>query len=279
MSQIIKPSTGGGGQPSNPNISYEHLGYDANGLGTQITSGGGANTKGAWTSLGVLSSDICEFDLIVAAANSSGSRVVCDVGIGPNSGAVTTIVPDLYEVTSQVGTTHAPESVPIPLKLAAGQEVWARIAAQGSGQTQLVSLRGIVADPSLPPGFDNCAVIHGNGANVRAGSISVPSDSATYTELVASSARSYGAVLCSVGQTTTTGSNMALGIRWGIGASGSETDFLRTSVYANTSNPILKTGGVRRLVRKSFASGIRFAVRATSANTTETFYAGLHGFY
>lgn len=279
MSQLIYFGGAGGSQPANPDISYTYLGYDANGLGTQITSGGGANTKGAWTSLGVLSSDICEFDLIVAAATSAGARVVCDVGIGPNSGAVTTIVPDLYEVTSQVGTTHAPESVTIPLKLAAGQEVWARIAAQGSGQTQLVSLRGIVADPSLPPGFDNCAVIHGNGANVRAGSISVPSDSATYTELVASSARSYGAVLCSVGQTTTTGANMALGIRWGIGASGSETDFLRTSVYANASNPILKTGGDRRLVRKSFASGIRFAVRATSATTTETLYTGLHGFY
>lgn len=279
MSQLIYFGGAGGSQPANPDISYTYLGYDANGLGTQITSGGGANTKGAWTSLGVLSSDICEFDLIVAAANASGSRVVCDVGIGPNSGAVTTIVPDLYEVTSQVGATHAPESVTIPLKLAAGQEVWARIAAQASGQTQLVSLRGIVADPSLPPGFDNCAVIHGNGANVRAGSISVPSNSATYTELVASSARSYGAVLCSVGQTTTTGSNMALGIRWGVGASGSETDFLRTSVYANAANPILKTGGDRRLVRKSFPGGTRFAVRATSATTAETLYAGLHGFY
>lgn len=280
MSQLIYFGGAGGSQPANPNISYVHLGLDANGLGTQLTSGGGANVKGSWVSLGVLANDLCEFDLIVAAANSSGSRVVCDVGIGPNSGAVTTIVPDLYEVTSQVGTTHAPESVTIPLKLAAGQEVWARIAAQASGQTQLVSLRGTIADPSLPPGFNSCEIIHGNGANVRAGSISVPSNSAVnYTELMSSSARAYGAVLCSVGQTATTASNMAVGLRWGTGISGSEVDFLRTGIYGSSANPILKTGGDRRLVRKSFPSGTRFAVRATSATTTETLYAGLHGFY
>jgi len=271
---------GGGAQPANPNISYAHLGLDSNGLGTTVSSGGAANAKGAWTSLGVLANNLCEFELVFTAANSSGVRAVCDVGIGPNSGAVTTIVPDIYVVTSQTGTTHGPEIVTLPLKIASGSEVWVRIAAQASGQSQLVSLRGTIADPSLPPGFNSCEIIHGNGANVRAGSISVPSNSATtYTELMGSSARAYGAVLCSVGQTATTASNMAVGLRWGTGVAGSEVDFLRTGIYGNSANPILKTGGDRRLVRKSFPSGTRFAVRGTSATTTETLYAGLHGFY
>lgn len=274
--EIIRTSLA---QPPNPNISYEHLGLDANGFGAQLTSGGGANVKGSWYSLGVLANDLCEFDLVFTASNNSGTRVVCDIGIGPNSGAVTTIVPDLYVITSQTGTTHAPETIPLPLKIAAGSEVWARIAAQTSGQTQLISLRGTIASASLAPGFNSCEVIHGNGANVRAGSISVPSNSAsTYTELMSSSARAYGAVLCSVGQTTTA-SNMAVGLRWGTGVAGLEVDFLRTGIYGNASNPILKTGGDRRLVRKSFPSNTRFAVRATSTTTTETLYAGLHGFY
>ena len=50
----------GGGQPKNPDVVYEYLGFETNGagVGTNVTSGGSAFAKGAWVSLGVPSADL-----------------------------------------------------------------------------------------------------------------------------------------------------------------------------------------------------------------------------
>lgn len=277
--EIIRTSLA---QPPNPNVTHEALGFFTDVVGTKINAGASNNAKGPWVSLGIPSANMCEFDLIVSNSGGSGNRCHVDIGVGPNSGAVTVIAPDIYVVTSVIGSTHVVDTVTLPLKLAAGVEVWARMSSQASGTsiTQFVSLLATVAHPSIPPGFDNCGVIHGNQANSRVGSISIPMTN-TWTSLQDPTARAYGAVLCSVGQSSTTNTTMEMNFDWGAGPTGggSEVVFFRCRATGTAGNPIFKTGGTRRLARKSFAAGIRFSVRAVSTAAGETACAGLHGFW
>lgn len=264
-------------QPANPNISYEQLGWANDGAGTLLTADGAAFAKGAWVSLGTVADDWCGFDLIMGAQSGSGQRSHIDIGVGA-AGSQAAIISDVYSSTNPVGTTMAPAHAEVPLQIAAGTELWARMSSQTGGATQKVSVRGVLADPSLPPGFASCATLVENAAAGYAGPTNVTMDAAW--ALLHTTAREYGALLMSPGQGASSGAAQEIAILLGLGDAGSEAEFYRLKAQTVNSNPMLKTAGDRLLIQRNIASGAKISAACVAANTAgNPIRIGLHGFY
>lgn len=277
MSQLIYFGGAGGSQPANPDIDYEFLGWGADGSGTLATASASSFTKGAWVSLGVTTDDWCGFDLIMGAQGGSGLRMHIDIGAGA-SGSQAAIISNVYSSTHPVGTTMAPAHAEVPLQVAAGTELWARVSAQNGGATQKIALRGIVASAALPPGFTACTTLVEAASTGYAGPTNIAMDG-TWA-LLHTTARDYGAILMSPSVGTTTLATQEIAVTLGLGEAGSEVEFYRLRVQTVNANPPLKTAGDRLLIERSIPSGAKISASCLAANTAgNPIRLGLHGFY
>jgi hypothetical protein len=107
--------------------------------GTVITASATSNTLGSWTSLGTLSTDIAGFllapDASIWSNNAANTyyshwNFLINIGIGPSSGSVTTILPNLQVVNDQplsYGFKADPDVLGyFPMQIPSGTQFWAQ---------------------------------------------------------------------------------------------------------------------------------------------------------
>lgn len=132
--------------------------------GTAVSAPATANTKGSWASLGTCPFHARGFWLDYYNAAGSGVYVLMDLGVGA-SGAQVVLVPNLaFTRHSQVSAVTAY----IPLKVARGEELWARIQSSAvTAQTVRASVVWDAWHPTLDAGLGQCEAYNVNTATSR----------------------------------------------------------------------------------------------------------------
>lgn len=268
------------GAVSNPNRALEFQGFGTSGDATTLTTGG-SNVKGSWVSVGsATSSNWSGFSIHFGPASSAAGLFVVDVSF---DGGTTTVIPNLIVIPGN-STQSWGRTAMLPLKVPSGTTISMRCQGATGGTSVYAAVVGYVADSGSAPGFDNCeAVAAADLTNTRAGTVDVASsDSAspTYTELVASTSRTYGALL--FGASTNT-SNPATAQRatfmLATGAASSETVLGQMLVGVTASTAAGVTRAVSDVIQKEVASGTRLSGRVLVATTGDSFRFGVLGFY
>lgn len=264
----------GSGAATNPDHTIQRLGLQSTGAGVSFTAGSGS--KGSYGAIGTTGAAISGFWLYGGNISSGTHRVLVDLF---TDGSGTTVkVPNIAFFPG--GSRW--HWVYIPLAVAGTTEIGAKVQGTTNVTFQLY-IRAVTAHSSLAPGFANAeAIVAADTTNTRPASntINATTSDTTWTELVASTSRAYGAILAQA-QTTATpnpggvGGNMALAT----GAASSEVIISDTPVRINTSNPQLDP--FLSLAQKSVASGTRLSGRilASNAGAPDPFCMGAIGFY
>lgn len=271
MSQIILPPSGGG-SPVNPDNTVEALGYGATGAGTTVTSGG-TNTKGSPAAIGTV-------------GGTSWAGLYLDVGMGSNSGArylldlsfdnaSTWAVQNLF---LQPGTSGAYTRIFLPLNVASGAQVAARVQSSVASATLSIAVKGLLRNADSLPLFSTVTALSVDSANTRPSTVDVGLAN-TFVELISSTAAGYGALLAVVADNgtlpaTSQGASFAIGL----GGSGSEAEIDRWGVQISTANPAIRTGASPVLM-KTIPSGSRLSARGLAATPgSDAFRVALYGF-
>jgi hypothetical protein len=283
--RIVVPSAPGG-SPTNVNTTYETVGVflsgpDA-GEGTTVT-GGAANTKGAaWEQLtAATTSDWAGFMVLVSAANSSGNRFLVDIATGALA-AETVIIPNFFAFPSSVGAGMS--WAYFPLNVPAGTRISAKLQANGSGGNAQVSIVGEVRTANHPPLWNNCELLAAAWTTTTYPSAttitSVSAGNTGWTEVVASTARTYGAMVANMGPATGLNPTVARSLiyRLATGAAASEVAFYALPSGTIASNPYTGRPPLRPIF-KSIPSGTRVSAEVISQTTEAAFSPQVYGCY
>lgn len=271
-------ASGGSFTPVNPNGSRERFGSDGAGGGTQVTTGAIGN-KGSWAQLsagganGVTTLDYAGFRIWLQKPGSSGSRVLLDIGTGPNSGAVTPIIGNIW-ASILTGDIF---SVELPLNIASGSKIWVRIQSTAGNTIWQVHGQGVgrtsdhyplfnTADLLVGPAYTNTAVTNTVPTSVDV--TSVTSAGTGWTTMLDPTTQAYGAFVLGVGIRSSTAAPAAdwAVVRLGYGAAGSEVWLGTTPFIAASSGATVHDIGLYP-VFKSLPSGTRIVTEIVSASS------------
>lgn len=258
-------STFGTGAATNPNVSYEAIGFGTDAAGTTVTANASANTKGnksaslssstasAWTGL----------IFFASSPNSASLRWLFDISFDNGS---TWAVQNLYAANATAAQTLI--TATIPIQVAAGSNVVVRAQCSTGSSTVKVAIVGIVGGTNGAPGFTTFTSLTADTTTTRPGATNVPLDNGsgtTWTELVTSTAATYGALMAVVdGNGTAFGTAQTGAVLLATGASSSEVEFFRWFVGMNTTTVTVSRGS-SSLITKSIASGSRLSARIIGA--------------
>jgi hypothetical protein len=251
---------------ANQDTDYELIGFGS-GAGTNINSGGTNHSKGSYVQLaaggtaGVTVNDVAGLYLYIFVSSSGGVRFLVDISINGGSSALVT---DLY---AQPGTNTPGAGVPIylPLNIPAGSDVQIRTQASTNNTTCNFAIIGVKRSAQSRPCFGNCEhIIAPDTTNTRPSGTNVPLSNA-WTQLNASTSRSYGALLGVMGDNgTNPATAQPISGAIGVGASSAEVEIGRWMATQLTTAPNL-VRGYSPLFEKAVASGSRISARAYGA--------------
>lgn len=276
MSQLIYFGGAGGGSPLNEDTDYEFVAFGVQDQGgVSLGSAGVTNTKGTPVQLTAATADEwAGFDLLVF--DNSNVRSLIDISISGNSFA-TPAVPNLYMRPSAAGAGSGRAEVYIPLKVPAASDIYARIQNPSTGVWTPVAIRGRKRSAKSPPCFDVMEALV-SGSTTHAGATVSMTNSVVWTEIVASTSQTYGALLTILGEESSITANKKGGLRLAVGPSGSEVEFWRQTWRAATGNPLIRSDGYR-LIEKTIPAGSRIsACVITETPNSDTASVGLWGF-
>jgi len=269
MSGFIPFATGATPQARNPQRTYEKLLTASEAL--QLTGSGTANNIGTYQSLNTPSNNLSGIILTVGSVSVNSARYQINL----RAGGSTIIVPDLHFQL----TTTAYIKVRIPIKIAASTTLDIGVRSSASSGTCRVHAEGIIANSLDSPGFDNMEAVSVATGSTRPHATDIPNTD-TWTDLIASTAHTYGAMLFSVGDN---GSAPATGYRDEIAIglwNGSSYDEIFTDyVNAQTSSPYVH-GGNLALYEGNIPSGSKIGVKLNTASAnSDNLRVGSYGFY
>lgn len=199
--------------------------------GTLLTSGA-AHTAGSWTQIHAGLTYGCDYLIVrINAVETSGDvitattlNVYIDIGIGPDSSNVTTIIEKLGASQSQgLGTLYF-----IPVRFPPDTPIWARhqnTAASAKAGIQ-VSWFGGNMNPGCFPSFSGMVALGATTASTTGTAITPNGAGAegSWTQIVASTAADYGGVMASplfnVDTSLTSGLHDTVDV--GVGSAGNE---------------------------------------------------------
>lgn len=260
MSQWISFVSSGGGSIANLDTTYEMIGFDT-GAGSTVTTGAGTNTKGTYVQLSAATANNWSgFYVTYSSAGAASQRFLADVSF---DGGTTANVPNLYlEPGSPLYGLSGP--IYIPMLVSAGSDVRVRVQCGSTGGNLRVAIIGVVRTSQSRPCFTTCVNINAaDTAGTRAGSIDIPLTNA-WTEVAASTANTYGAIMTVFGSSTVMATAQAVGLAMGTGAAASEVERMRVLGGTGTSSPNLR-GGSFPLLESSISSGTRLSARGFAA--------------
>lgn len=235
--------------------------------GTTITASGTANSKGSWTSLGTPSFQYEAFDFVVA--QTAASDKIIDIGINDGSGNWHVIVADLQFYGRKSADLMYGYGLPVRLK--SGQQVGVRCAASTASHVLNVALTGYSRGDNGGAGYSRMVRIDtpGTSRGVAVDAGATASTKGAWTQLIASTAQHYDALMVMVGQnadTTRTATATAL-LDVGLGASSSEFVLIPNIFMRWTTTldgPLLKYGPCPVQV----PAGVRLAARLACTDAT-----------
>lgn len=200
--------------------------------GTLITSGGTAHTYGTWTQVHAGLTYGCDItQVVINAVETSGDIIAAttlncyiDIGIGPNSGAVTTIIEKLGGSQAQgLGVVYF-----LPIRFPPDTPIWARhqntqISAKAGVQ---ISFQGGNMNPGSFPSFGGMVALGATTASTSGTAITPNGAGAegAWAQIVASTTSEYGGLMASplFNVDTTLTSLLITTIDVGVGGSGAE---------------------------------------------------------
>lgn len=267
---------GAGGSPLNEDTDYEFVAFGVQDQGgVSLGSAGVTNTKGTPVQVtAATADDWAGFDLIVFS--NLNVRSLIDISISGNSFA-TPAVPNLYMRPSAGGAGDGRCEAYIPLNVPAASDIYARIQNPSTGVNTPVAIRGRKRSAKSPPCFDVMEALV-SGSTTHAGATVSMTNSVVWTEIVASTSQTYGALLTILGEESSITANKKGGLRLAVGSSGSEVEFWRQTWRAATGNPLIRSDGYR-LIEKTIPAGSRIsACVITDMPNSDTASVGLWGF-
>lgn len=261
--------------PTNPNYTLEVGGISSSGVLTSFTSGA-ANTAGSYgTLIASTAAAWAGFFLIPGSAATSTTRFMINIRIGGS----TVILPDFYVRPA----TSVIDEIFIPLQVPVGSLVEANVRCSSATTAMGLGIQGIPASGAPFLGFTQATALNADTTNTRPSATDVPFASAApspFTQLVASTAAQYGALLAVLdGNATSPATTQDIFGVLATGASGSETQFAgripgRSSISSAT---VARTP--HHLFERVVASGSRLS-GTILCNTpgTDNGRIGLYGF-
>jgi hypothetical protein len=251
--------------------------------GTTITNVGTANTLTAWNSLGATPA-FGSYGLILnlngLGASTINSCAMVELGIGPNSGAVTTIAEKLF--CSQAGATGSGTGMlggrtwVLPLFIPPNTTLWARYQTRSTSRplNVHVSYQG-----GHGAGLPVCQQIVALGASpaTTVGTTVVPGATGAegaWTQIVASTAINYMGFLVAGSLDNTVMTNVGYCMDIGVGAAASEVS-IGENVHWWAGNTSEWTVGYSFPVFARVRAGQRLVVRASCNGTPDTTFSAI----
>jgi len=265
---------------TNPNITYETLGWDTGTADAQtVTASGSVNTKGSYSSIGTTASAWAAFWLRVLTSSSSGARFLLDLSFDGS----TVKVPNIY--LPPPGTTGGSRvmNILLPLQVPASTNLRARVSSSTASAAVEVTAIGMLASSTgIAPGFANAAaLVAADEANTRPGSTSInaTTGATTWTEIEDSTTDAASALLFQLGHIATPSVIQQVRATLATGAALSETAIGWLDSMASTGNPVMT--GPPVLIQQTVGASTRLSVnvQAASAGAPDTFTAGVIRFY
>ncbi len=182
---------------------------------TSFTTGGVAHTKTAYSEMVASVSADCNLLMIDArtAVNAAETSYLIDIAVGP-SGSETIIAENVY-----VGQSLGSNPRIIPLTLPIGTRISGRIQSNRLNATVNVQIK-LFAGTTY--GFPQSVDIL--GADTSTSRATIVANTATWTEVVASTVKDYQSLIICPAYSTATMTAGANVVRLGIGSAGAETE-------------------------------------------------------
>lgn len=268
MSGFFPVSGGGGGANQNLNNAYERIGSPV-----QVAAASGS--KGSYTALGTSLQNWRGFRVFFGNATTSTARYLLDIRVG----GTTLICTDLYfEPNVSLGL----QTVDLPMAVPAGL-LEARLQSSVGSASAWIAVEGIVENAQSAPGYTVMEALNIDVGNTRPSTTDitvVDGASTTYTELVASAANTYGALLFSPGSSGTIPLTIQnLEMNFAVGAVSSEAAFgNHFTVNSNTAAPFVNRP-MSRTFQKTIAAGSRLSAKIVGATSgVDKFRIAAYGF-
>lgn len=136
----------------------------ASSTGTLLTAAGSIDTKGSYVALGSPTSFAYEGFTVYLAANSIEQDYLIDISIDDGSGNNQILVPDLHFAAAK-GVNEHNFSMFIPVHIAAGAQIDARVACGDASDTCRCLIVGHSANPGGFPGFSRAVALFTPGSS------------------------------------------------------------------------------------------------------------------
>lgn len=259
---------------------HETLGANtADSTGVAVTSGSGA--KGSYVDIGGTTSFAYEMMYLYAIISSAAANFVCDlaINVGGNRGI---IAADLrLPFIREAG--HAPVAIPLPLHVAAGAQLSARVQASTGTPTCDLVIIGSSTGLMGCPGFSECIALfaHSSAAGVTLDAGGSSNTEPGWTQITASSAKRIAAIMAVISSTDTSvvANNFLMDISFG--GAGSEQTIISDAPFNKTGSPDHPHPVVHGPWAVDVAASSRFAGRIRGSTITAGDRAidiGLYGF-
>lgn len=267
----------GSGSPTNPNVTYEAAGFGSDGAGTTVTAGA-SNTKGSPSAalINPTTSNWTGLIFYAAAISAANQRWLFDISFDNGS---TWAIQNVYAALSATGQPLL--ALKIPLIVASGAVIKVQAQCSTAAATVRVAVEGIVGGATNAPGFTTFTNLLADTSTTRPSSINVPFDddgSSGWTELIPSTAATYGALLAVVDSNgTALGAIQAGTVMLATGTNPNETEFARWMVGFSTAT-IGVSRGWASPIETSIASSQRISAQIRVATPgTDNGRIGLYG--
>lgn len=230
----------------------------SSGDGTTVTSGGSSGTKGSYTSLGTTSFDWDGFTLMCSGMSAS-RPCQYDVAVGATPDI---IVADGFFFPFDSTYVHWQH---FPVRVPANTALKMRCAVNTNGNAQKWIATGYQGDHLLR-GFRKAANLNTfSGAEPVTKLTESGTTQTAWTQLIASTADRYGALIVQPPDVTGTGQGGCVILEFGIGSSGAEQSIGSLAVSSNVPQRCVGQGFL--LCDIPLGSRIAFRVQAANAGT------------
>ena len=247
-------------------------------MGTLVTSGA-ANTFGTWTEIHAGLTYGCDLVTVNINAVETSADVIAatvlnvyiDIGIGPDSSSVVTVLEKLGGSQAQgLGVTYF-----IPVRFPPDTKIWARhqnTAASAKAGVS-VSFQGGQMNPGAFPSFSGLKAIGAVSASTEGTAITPANGSeGGWAQIIASTTEDYGGLMCSplFNVDTALNSGISAAFDIGMGASGQEValgeNVTRQFVWSNNE----QKDAICLPVFTGIPTGSRLCARASQSGAAET---------
>lgn len=264
------PLGGGSSKPNNPALTYEALGFSS-GAGVTLTAGS-ANVLGSYATIGTTSNALCGFYIDVVNFSNTSARYQVNVRTGGS-----TVILSNYQIVPSLGSIR----VRVPIAIATSTLVEMALRSSSATATCKAMIVGIIDSSTTAAGLSSATDLVGaSTASTYAGTADVPI-SDTWTELVASSAATYSAILpvVSISPTANPTVGQSTGLIIGTGASSSEVQFGPSQIFTLSGTSPFAVLASLIPIEASISSGTRIAAKLTASNnaTGDVLRVGLWG--